>query len=452
MSSLKELVELGKELGLTGNALNDFVKEEREKEEKKREIEREEKKREEEKEEKKREIEREENRRKEEREERKRQEDIEREERRLEREEKRLELEREKEEKRLQIERERLEIEREKEEKRLQIEREERKLDREHDLECKKLEAESKHKIQSKDSNSYNISKAIKMPKFDEKSDTMDAYIHRFEFLASNKNIDKKHWSLCLAENLSGSCLEVIQSMPNDDATDYEKLKTKLLERFKYNQEGYRKQFKSCKPKLDENFDTFFDKLGQSLDKWITASDIEKGDFNKLRCLILFEQLYETCNPNLVRFLKERNPSDEKEIKEHAHLYEKANPGAKLGRQETIDTAAVGIERRSRTPNRHFGQKERRWDDTPYRARSQHDSRRGAFQRPQYKSNYSDRGNFQQNTGRGYNKPGFNNFRRERGRYHNRPGGHFNRNRHGYTCIENQNEDPNNINGHVPNN
>ena len=132
----------------------------------------------------------------------------------------------------------------------------------------------------------------------------MDAYIHRFEFLATNKNVNKSQWSLCLAENLSGTSLEVLQSMSKEDASDYDKLKNKLLDRFKYNQDGYRKLFKSCKPKPDENFETFFDKLRQSLDKWITASNIKDGEYDKLRCLILFEQLYDSCNPNLVRFFK----------------------------------------------------------------------------------------------------------------------------------------------------
>ena len=414
MASLKEIIELGKELGLEGDALKDFIKDEREKEEKTR------------------------------------QQDIEREERRLEREEKR-----------------RIE------------EMEMEKLKMQHELECKRVETEAKLKQNSKEPASYNLSKAIKMPKFDEKTDTMDAYIHRFEFIATNKNVDKKHWSFCLAENLCGSSLEVLQSMNKDDATDYEKLKNKLLERFKYNQEGYRKLFKSCKPKADENFDTYFDKLKQNLDKWITASEIEKGDYDKLRCLILFEQLYETCNPNLVRFLKERNPRTESELREHALLYEKANPATKLGNTET---AAVGIERNPRQGNKHFGKNESR-----YRSSSNHESRRGAFQRPLYKNNYTDRGDYTDRGGykddqfankndprdnfemRGNNH--FNNFRRDSGnvsnrsrstygRYYRGPPnnrynggyrrgfrGHYQDTRFGNVGLDTQERDPNNTNG-----
>ena len=370
MSNIKELMELGKELGYTGEALQKFIREERDEIKRQKEIEREEAKRKEDLE----------------REEAKRKEDLEREERAYAREEKkRLEdmaLEEKKRQEDLALE-----------EKKLQIERERMK----HEMECKKMEADSKsNKNGNNDASGTHTSKAVKMPKFDEKADTMDAYIHRFEFLATNKNVNKSQWSLCLAENLSGTSLEVLQSMSKEDASDYDKLKNKLLDRFKYNQDGYRKLFKSCKPKPDENFETFFDKLRQSLDKWITASDIKDGEYDKLRCLILFEQLYDSCNPNLVRFLKERNPSNENEIKENALLYERANPGTKLGHDERIDIGAVGYQRESRPTHRnnaHFNQKR---NGTPYRNQSEYDKRRGGYRKPTYNNNYSNRGDLNQ--------------------------------------------------------
>ena len=316
MASLKELIEMGKDLGLTGDALSGFIDKEREEMKRREDIEREEMKRREEREEKKRQEDIE-------REEKKRREDIEREERRETREMEKLRLEKE------------IELEK---------------------IKSQQLDSESKHN----EPTGTNTTKFIKIPKFDDKSDTMDAYIHRFEFLATSKNLDKKHWSVCLSQSLSGASLEVLQSMTIADAGDYDKLKTKLLERFKYNQEGYRKQFKACKPNENENFDTFFDKLGQTLNKWIEASDIKNGDYNKLRCLMLFEQLYDSCNPKMVSFLKEHNPKNETEMREYALLFEKANPGTKLGKHD-VGNFAFKTDHRSRSTGRFMPRDRRNW-------------------------------------------------------------------------------------------
>ena len=103
-----------------------------------------------------------------------------------------------------------------------------------------------------------------------------------------------------------------------------------------------------------------------------------------------------SCNPNLVRFLKERNPSNENEIKENALLYERANPGTKLGHDERIDIGAVGYQRESRPTHRnnaHFNQKR---NGTPYRNQSEYDKRRGGYRKPTYNNNYSNRGDLNQ--------------------------------------------------------
>ena len=104
MSSLKEIIELGKELGLTGHELQKFVQDERA-----------------------------EIQRKEELQETKRKEDLEREERRLEREEKKRQDE-------IELEKEKMKYE----------------------LECKKVEQEGKIKNNTNESNNQNISKAVK--------------------------------------------------------------------------------------------------------------------------------------------------------------------------------------------------------------------------------------------------------------------------------------------------
>ena len=167
---MDKFIQLGKEFGLEGEKLLEFVREqeEKEREEKRREEEREEKRREEEHEEKRQRLEEEGKREDEEKEERRRREDEERETRRQERELRRLEME--------------AEIMRQKEAAKA--------AKREHKLELVRL---GQGNLDDRPRDREDRAKAPKLPSFVDGKDDLDVYLQRFERFAEIAKW-KKRW------------------------------------------------------------------------------------------------------------------------------------------------------------------------------------------------------------------------------------------------------------------
>ena len=51
--------------------------------------------------------------------------------------------------------------------------------------------------------------KGPKMPCFDERSDDMDSFLHRFEVYADSQRWSKEQWAVYLSARLKGKALEV---------------------------------------------------------------------------------------------------------------------------------------------------------------------------------------------------------------------------------------------------
>ena len=56
--------------------------------------------------------------------------------------------------------------------------------------------------------------KGPKMPCFDEKSDDMDSFLHRFEVYADSQRWSKGQWAVYLSALLKGNALEVYSRLP----------------------------------------------------------------------------------------------------------------------------------------------------------------------------------------------------------------------------------------------
>ena len=325
-------MQLGKEFGLEGEKLLQFVREQEEKEEKRRQLE-------EEKEEKRRQLE-------EEKEEKRREE--EREERRLEeeREEKRRQLEEEREEKRRRIEEERRQEEEEKEERRRREdeeretrcqERELRKLEMEADLARQKEAAEAakrEHELElarlaARNGNGHTAeredrAKAPKLPSFVDGKDDLDAYLQRFERFAETAKWKKDGWASKLSALLSGRAQEVYSRLSEEAAKDYDKVKIALMKRYDLTEDGYRRKFRASKPEVDESPEQFIVRLDRYLLRWLELSDTERT-FDGLKDLIVKEQFIDSCPKDLAIHLRERAPETLSKIAKIADQYLEAH-------------------------------------------------------------------------------------------------------------------------------
>ena len=100
-----------------------------------------------------------------------------------------------------------------------------------------------------------------KLPVFNETSDSIDAYLLRFERLASSAKWDKDVWAISLASLLQGKALETYQHLSPAEAQDYEEVKAALLKCFQCTAEGYKLKFRGDKFRKTETALQFGNKL-----------------------------------------------------------------------------------------------------------------------------------------------------------------------------------------------
>ena len=321
---MEKLLQMGKEFGLEGEKLLEFVREQEEKEDKRRDEEREEKRREEEREEKRRQLEeeREEKRRRfeEEKEERhrlleedRRREDEERETRRQERELRKLEMEAE-----LLKQKEAIEA-----------------AKREHELEIARLAVEN---ADGRPEVREDRAKAPKLPSFVYGKDDLDAYLQRFERFAETAKWKKDGWASKLSALLSGRALEVYSRLSEDAAKDYDKVKIALMKRYDLTEDGYRRKFRASKPEVDESPEQFIVRLDRYLLRWLELSNTART-FDGLKDLIVKEQFIDSCPKDLAIHLRERAPETLAKIAKIADQYLEAHGKhlfSSAGRKPTV--------------------------------------------------------------------------------------------------------------------
>ena len=118
--------------------------------------------------------------------------------------------------------------------------------------------------------------KIPKLPTFDYTKDDMDAYLARFERYATNQGWPENSWAINLSALLKGKSLDVYYRLPVDQTSDYFSLKTALLRRFRLTENGFREKFRTAKPESGETAFQFAVRLENYLTRWVELSSTEK--------------------------------------------------------------------------------------------------------------------------------------------------------------------------------
>ncbi|XP_064471789.1 uncharacterized protein LOC135386017 [Ornithodoros turicata] len=181
------------------------------------------------------------------------------------------------------------------------------------------------------DGNGFRPGMQKAMPVFDEKRDDLDAYLHRFEVVASGLGWPRDQWATALSLSLAGEALAVFGRLSAEDSNSYEKLSAALLQSFRYTPEGFREKFRSCVPDKKETAVQFGARLSHLFDKWVATSKTTK-DFKSLRDLILREQFVNRCTSALAVFLKEGECNTLDELCQRADWYLEAQGLRGMGR------------------------------------------------------------------------------------------------------------------------
>ena len=243
---------------------------------------------------------------------------------------------REAEEKRAQREAEEKQAERE--EKRREAELEERKSQRESEERIRLKQIELEHakeltRIEEAKAAAENSrgEKITKLPYFQDTKDELDAYIERFERYATTHKWAKTTWATNLSSLLSGKALEVYSRLPSDQIANYDMLKKALLDRYQLNAEGFRLKLRESTAEEGESPSQYIERLRRYLYRWLELAKTDQT-FDGMVELILTEQFISTCSSRLATFLKERSVKDLAELGESANQFLQAH-GTKMSEE-----------------------------------------------------------------------------------------------------------------------
>ncbi|XP_037773500.1 uncharacterized protein LOC119569387 [Penaeus monodon] len=195
----------------------------------------------------------------------------------------------------------------------------------------KELELERlRLRVQSDESETYEVKADVfkpalpKLPVFNEANDSIDAYILRFERLATSAGWDRDVWAVSLASLLQGKALETYQHLSPVEARDFERVKEALLRCFQCTAEGYRLRFRNSKFHKNETASQFANRLKNNLTRWVELAGCEQT-YVDVFDLMLTEQFLNACDKSMVLFLKEHDFKTFNEMIKFAELYMEAH-------------------------------------------------------------------------------------------------------------------------------
>ena len=168
---------------------------------------------------------------------------------------------------------------------------------------------------------SRNYAPRPKLPCFSESSDSIDAYISRFEVFAQNQGWPEEEWAIMLSALLTGKALQIFSSLTGSQQTDFLQLKHALMKGYDLTAEGFRKKFRQSRVKQGETFKQFGARIEHYFVKWLSLSACE-DEFDDLKELVLREQILSVCSPELQIHLREKQPSSVAELLEFTEVSE----------------------------------------------------------------------------------------------------------------------------------
>jgi hypothetical protein len=129
-----------------------------------------------------------------------------------------------------------------------------------------KIKQENIEQGSNDDTHSKHHARSPILLSFQEGKDDMDAFLQRFERYAVAQGWRKEtEWAVNLGALLSGKGLHEYSSMNAHDANDYDKLKEAVLRAYQMTEDGFRQKLRSAKPTTGETGTRFGTRLANYL-------------------------------------------------------------------------------------------------------------------------------------------------------------------------------------------
>ena len=203
---------------------------------------------------------------------------------------------------------------------------------RQHELELARLgniKGEGSETKDSKSGKQAPRAPAFQLTKFNDKLTDLDSFFDLFEKQCVAYHVADGERVNHLYNLLPGKYQETLVYI--DDGATYSQVRDKMLRTYNWTTTGYRERFFNLKPATDETMTAFVQRLQACFDKWVSMANINK-DFKSLKDLIITHQISETCHPDLVRFLLERDANDTVSIIDKSDSYFQGNSDKQLAK------------------------------------------------------------------------------------------------------------------------
>jgi hypothetical protein len=143
------------------------------------------------------------------------------------------------------------------------------------------------------------------LPKFNNDSAQLPAFLSRFETLARAYNLPSDLWSLELSKSLEGIALQVFESLSAENRLDYDALKCALLKRFEITEGTFRKLFLTSKTAPMENQSDFAQRLTGYLRSWLKHAGYDQT-YDDLETLMVKICYFKSQPKHIQIFIKEK--------------------------------------------------------------------------------------------------------------------------------------------------
>ena len=152
---------------------------------------------------------------------------------------------------------------------------------------------------------------------------TIEAFIASFRRLAKLQKLEGRHYAGVFASKLRGELLQVFNRMPEDKIEDFEEIVKAISKKFLLTPEYFRTQFRSAKVETGESTNEFFDRLRESLNRWLELEQVGET-YEELCDFLIRDQFYFRLNNDRdkLHFIKSKEASGLKEVARYADLYE----------------------------------------------------------------------------------------------------------------------------------
>ena len=173
------------------------------------------------------------------------------------------------------------------------------------ELEMKSLDLKSKEQSPGsavKPSRFDAMRQSHLVPKFQEEK--VEEFFQHFEKVAISLDWPKAVWSTLVQSSLVGKAQEVYAALSLQECSDYDKLKSSILRSYELVPEAHRQMFRNSRKRDDQTFVDFLQQKQSHFDRWLASSDVD--DFQKLKELVLLEELKRCVRPDQRQYLEER--------------------------------------------------------------------------------------------------------------------------------------------------